>query len=196
MKHLHTFILGLLLAGPCVAEQGDWLVRAGAHNIMPKSDNGDVVEVENDTMVTFNISYFATDNWAIELLAALPFKHDIELIGGGKVAQTKHLPPTLSVQYHFMPERSIRPYIGAGVNYTIFFEEGTTGALDGSRLSLDNSVGLALQVGVDIDINDRWFTNLEIRHIDIDTKAKLNGNSIGTVEIDPWLAGLNIGVRL
>lgn len=196
MKLLLIFIAGLLLAWPASAEQSQWLVRAGAHNILPQSDNGDVVEVDNDTMVTFNVTYFATENWAVELLAALPFKHDIELIGGGKVADTKHLPPTLSVQYHFLPDRSIRPYVGAGVNYTIFFEEGTTGPLAGSRLSLDNSVGLALQMGVDFDINDRWFTNLDVRYIDIDTKAKLNGSSIGTVDIDPWLVGLNLGVRL
>ena len=195
MKLLLTLVLGLLLAWPVAAEQGQWLVRAGAHNIMPKSDNGDVVEVDSKTMVTFNISYFVTKNWAVELLAALPFEHDVDLIGGSKVADVNHLPPTLSAQYHFMPDSTIRPYVGAGVNYTLFFEESTTGALDGSRLSLDDSVGLALQVGVDIDINDRWFTNVDVRYMDIDSKAKLNGNSIGTVAIDPWLVGVNLGVR-
>ena len=90
----------------------------------------------------------------------------------------------------------MRPYIGAGLNYTLFFEEDTTGALAGSRLELEDSVGAAGQLGIDIDLNERWFLNAEVRWMDIDTKAKLNGISLGNVSIDPWLYGINLGVRL
>lgn len=192
-----AWILGLLLLSPhAIAEAGDWLFRFGGHYVDPKSDNHSVVEVEAATMVTFNGTYFITDRWALELLAALPYTHDIDLVGGGNVGETKHLPPTFSVQYHFMPTRNVRPYFGVGVNYTIFFEEDTTGALAGSRLSLEDSVGPSAQLGLDIDLNERWFLNAEIRWMDIDTKAKLNGTSLGTVSIDPWAYGLNLGFRL
>jgi outer membrane protein len=179
----------------CMAEQGDWLVRFGAHNIDPKSNNHDVVSVDSATMVTFNGTYFFRPNWGVELLAALPFSHDIDLVGGGKVAETNHLPPTLSVQYHFAPDAAIRPYVGAGVNLTLFYDEQTTGALDGSSLSLGTSVGVALQAGLDVPIGERWYLNFDVRYMDIDTKAKLNGASLGDVEIDPWLYGLNLGYR-
>ena len=178
------------------AEQGDWLIRVGTHNVNPKSDNHSIVEVQDDTMLTFNFTYFFQHNWAVELLAAAPFEHDIELIGGGKVGSTKHLPPTLSVQYHFRPDTRVRPYFGVGLNVTEFFEEDTTGALAGAKLELDRSVGVAGQVGLDIDINDQWFVNMDVRYFDIETDADLNGASLGTVEIDPWAVGLSVGMRL
>ena len=93
---LLTFVVVALAAMPGYADQGDWLVRVGAHSINPKSDNHSVVEVESATMATFNFTYFIRDAWAVEVLAALPFEHDIELVGGGRVASTKHLPPTVS----------------------------------------------------------------------------------------------------
>ncbi len=185
-----------LMATTAFAEQGDWLFRVGAHSVMPKSDNHDVVEVDDATMLTFNATYFFQNNWAVEVLAALPFEHDIELVGGGRVASTKHLPPTVSAQYHFRPDARTRPYVGLGVNITEFFEEDTTGALAGADLELDRSVGLAAQIGIDVDITDTVFFNAEVRYFDIETDADLNSASLGTVEIDPWAVGINLGVRL
>ncbi|MEM9622831.1 MAG: OmpW family outer membrane protein [Pseudomonadota bacterium] len=198
MKYLltTTLICCALLSQPTLADTGDWLVRVGANYVDPKSDNHSIVEVQGNAMVTFNATYFVTPNWAVELLAALPFEHDIDLVSGPQVAKTKHLPPTLSAQYHFMPDAAVRPYIGAGINYTLFFEESTRGALDGSSLELEDSVGLAAQLGVDIDLADRWFLNASVRWMDIDTRAKLDGVSLGDVEIDPWTYGINLGYRL
>lgn len=191
-----TIVVGIFWAVQISADTGNWLVRLGAHTVAPKSDNHDVVEVDAATMLTFNVTYFATPHWAVELLAAAPFKHDIDLVGGSRVATAKQLPPTLSAQYHFNPEGKLRPYAGVGVNWTLFFQEDTTGALAGSRLSLDDSVGPAAQLGIDFDVGDRWFVNAEARFIRIETKAKLNGVSLGDVEIDPWAFGLNVGMRL
>ena len=189
-------LLGLASWSTAMAhEQGDWLVRFGGSNVDPKSDNHSIVEVDGAASVTFNFSYLLTPNWAVELLAALPFKHDINLIGGDEVGSTKHLPPTLSVQYHFLPEAAIQPYVGVGINYTNFFDEDTSGALAGTRLSLDDSWGWAAQVGVDFPLNERWFLNLDVRWIDIETSAKLDGAGIGTVEIDPVVYGAHLGVR-
>jgi outer membrane protein len=151
-------------------------------------------------MLTFNATYFLSNSWAVELLAALPFSHDINLIGGSdlspkKVAETKQLPPTLSMQYHFLPGNNIRPYVGAGVNVTLFFDEGTTGALEDSHLSLGTSVGFAGQVGIDIDLSESVFLNIDARYMDISTKAKLDGVSLGNVRIDPWVYGVSLGFR-
>jgi len=203
MKHGRSLALvmaccaGATLAAPEARshEAGDWILRGGFHTVDPKSDNGDVVEVKSDTMATFNVSYMFTANWGVELLAALPFEHDIALVDGPTVASTKHLPPTLSAVYHFAPESRVQPYVGAGVNVTLFFDEQTRGALDGTDLSLDNSVGLAAVAGIDIAIDEHWFVNADVRYLDIDTDAELDGAALETVEIDPWALGLNIGYR-
>ncbi len=186
----------LVGAGGVHADAGDIKVRVGAHVVAPKSNNHAIVDADSATMLTFSGSWFATDHWAVELLAALPFKHDINLRGGDKVADTRQLPPTLSAQYHFLPDGRFSPYAGLGLNVTLFFDEATTGALESSNLSLGTSVGLAAQLGVDVDLTEKLFLNAEVRYMDIDTKAKLDGASLGRVHIDPWVFGLSLGMKL
>jgi outer membrane protein len=186
--------LGLTAAGATfAAEPATWIFRVGAHNVAPKSDNHAVVNVDDAQMLTFNLTRMLNERWGVEVLAALPFQHDVNLNTGGKVADVKHLPPTVSFQYHFAPEAKIRPYVGAGLNVTLFFSEDTTGALSGSDLSLGTSFGPAAQLGVDFDITDTWFLNADVRWMDIDTEAKLDGASLGDVEIDPIVFGLSVG---
>jgi outer membrane protein len=176
-------------------EPGDWLVRIGASYVSPASDNHEIVDVESATSATFNFSYMMTDVWAVEVLAAWPFKHDLELADETKIGSTKHLPPTVSLQYHFRPTEQFQPYVGVGINYTSFFSEKTTGPLEGTDLSLGSSWGIAGQIGFDVLFNDQWFFNVDLRYIDIDTKAKLDGESLGKVEIDPFVYGAHIGFR-
>lgn len=188
--------LSMGFAGTAVAfEPGDWLVRVGASYVSPASDNSDIVSVESATSATINLSYMMTDIWALEILAAVPFKHDIELLDGTKVGSTKQLPPTVSLQYHFMSTEKFQPYLGVGINFTHFSSEKTTGPLEGVNLNLGDSWGIAGQAGFDVLFNDDWFFNLDIRYIDIDTKATLDDVSIGKVEIDPWIFGGHIGFR-
>jgi outer membrane protein len=176
-------------------DQGDWLARFGLSYVNPTSNNHEIVSVDSATSFTFNFEYMMTQNWGLELLAAYPFKHDIELIDGTEVASTKHLPPTLSVNYHFAPDSKFQPYLGLGLNYTLFFSEKTYGALEGVDLDLGGSWGLAGDLGADIMLNDKWFLNLSVRYIGIETKAKLDGESIGKVKINPWVYSGNIGFR-
>lgn len=176
-------------------DQGDWLIRAGASYIDPKSNNHDVVSVDSATSFTFNVSYFMTEAWAVELLAAWPFKHDLELKDGTEIGDTKHLPPTLSIQYHWAPNSVFQPYVGVGLNFTTFFSEDLYGPLEGVDLDLGNSWGLAGEIGADIKLSDQWFLNLSVRYMDIETKAKLDGESIGKVDISPWIYGGNVGFR-
>lgn len=195
-------LAGGLLAGVAQAEPGyeagTWIARAGAWGIFPKSDNLNTalgtINVDDGYSLGFNFTYMATPNIGIELLLALPFNHDIKL-GGTTVGSTDQLPPTLFLQYYFMPTGTVHPYVGVGLNYTFFFNEDTTGPLTGTDLSLDGSWGVAGQAGIDIDVAPGWFVNAEIDYIDIDSKAKVDGVGLGTVSIDPWVVGLNIGTR-
>jgi len=188
--------LGLGFSGTATAfEPGDWLLRVGASYVSPASDNHPTVSVGSATSATINLTYMMTDCWALELLAAYPFKHDLDLQDGTKIGSTKQLPPTLSLQYHFRPMEKLQPYVGIGVNYTSFFDEKTTGPLAGADLSLGDSWGLAGQIGFDYVINDKVFLNLDFRYIDIDTKATVDATSIGKVEVDPFVVGGHIGFR-
>lgn len=188
--------LGLAFtAAAQAAEPSAWVLRFGVHDVDPKSNNSDIVSVDSARMLTFNLTRMLDEHWGVEVLAALPFQHDISLKTGGKVAEVKHLPPTLSVQYHFAPNAKFRPYVGAGLNATIFFSEHTTGALEGHDLSLGTSFGGAAQAGMDFDITDTWFLNADLRWLDIDTKAKLDGASLGNVAIDPLTFGISVGRR-
>ena len=176
-------------------DKGDWLMRFGGSYVDPKSNNSELVSVDSAASFTFNFSYMMTANWAVELLAAYPFKHDIKLLDGTKVASTKHLPPTVTLQYHFAPTSKFQPYLGLGINYTNVFSTKTTGPLEGTDLSLSSSWGWSGQLGADIMLNEKWFLNLDVRYIDIETDAKLDGDNLGKVDISPWVYGANVGFR-
>ncbi|HVO08791.1 MAG TPA: OmpW family outer membrane protein [Burkholderiaceae bacterium] len=190
----------LALAGAVVmatsAAADDLVLRAGVHNVDPKSDNNPVVNVDSNATLSLGATWFFTPNVALDVLGALPFKHDIRLNGGPTVASTKQLPPTIDLQYHFLPHAAFDPYIGAGVNYTLFFDKQTTGPLAGSKLSLDNSFGVALQLGGDFTFAKDWVVGVDLRWIRIKTEAKVDGASIGDVKIDPLVYGVTIGRRL
>jgi outer membrane protein len=196
------------LAAPVSAhEAGDWLVRVGASQIEPKSSNGSFgdglgIDVQDKGGLTFNVAYMLTSNLAVELLAALPYEHDIDVGDLGTVASVTHLPPTLSMQYHFLPTSEFQPYVGAGVNYTHFFDDKLKGPLNvpGADITTDtHSFGLAFQVGFDYMLNPNWFVNVDLRWIDISTDATVFVPGLGTLEsdvdIDPIVYGLHVGYR-
>ncbi|SEI62839.1 MULTISPECIES: OmpW family protein [unclassified Achromobacter] len=202
-----TAIAGLIAAGAFAApahahEAGDVLFRVGVTQVRPSQNNGSVLDgavkldVSNNVRPSFTLAYMATRNIGIELLGAWPFQHDVSGSGGlGKIGSTKQLPPTLSLQWHILPDSMIQPYIGVGINYTHFFDTKAEGALKGSDLKLGDSWGVAAQLGADIKINDRWFMNADIRYIDIKSKVKLDGERVGTARIDPWVATVGVGYR-
>ncbi|MBK0056309.1 OmpW family outer membrane protein [Stenotrophomonas sp. S39] len=187
-----------LAAAPAMAQsKGDWTVSAGVHQVAPKSNNGSLaggtlkVDVDSDIKPTITGEYFIADNLGIEVLAALPFKHDININGLGRVGSTKHLPPVVSLQYHFNSKGKVSPFVGAGLNYTTFFSEDTTGALAASKLKLEDSWGLAAHAGIDFAIGEKGALRVDLRWIDIDSKVKLDGEKIGTVNIDPLAYGVS-----
>lgn len=189
MKRTLAAILFAALGATSVAaqSQGDITLGLGFGSVMPKSGNGTLAgglaDIGNDIRPTITAEYFIRDNLGIELLAATPFEHDISIAGIGAAGTTKHLPPTLSLNYHFPTNSAFKPYVGAGVTYTTFFqEESALGTLE-----LDDSFGVALQVGMDYVLSDKAYLRANLRWMDIDTDASLNGTSIGTAEIDPYV---------
>ncbi|ACJ30096.1 OmpW [Shewanella piezotolerans WP3] len=186
-------------------QAGDIIVRAGVAAVTPNESSpvvADIAEfsVSNNTQLGLNFGYMLTDNIGIELLAATPFSHDISLGSLGKIAETKHLPPTLVAQYYFGNANSkLRPYAGIGVNFTNFFDnEFTQDAKDLglSELSLSNSWGVAAQVGIDYQMNDNWLINASVWYAQISTDVTFNlGDAPQNVEtdIDPWVYMVSVG---
>ncbi len=185
----------LLLASGLAIADTSWIVRAGFSTVAPKSNNNPIVSVDNSSSFSFTIEKMLGPKLGLEVLAAYPFEHDIRLVGGARVGSAQQLPPTVSLNWHFLPDSTFSPYVGAGVNYTIFWDESTSGALAGSKLDLSNSFGLTAQVGFDINLSNNWLLNASARYISISTEAKLDGASIGDVDIDPLVYSFSVGKR-
>lgn len=204
-------------------EAGDFVVRAGAVHVAPDDSSDSItvggapllgagvdskVSVDTNTQLGLRATYMVTNHLGLGVLGATPFKHNIN--GGGdlpsdlKLGETKHLPPTLTLQYFPMASSSaFQPYAGVGVNYTVFFEEKTSSNLDNalgvasSELELDDSVGVAVEVGMDYMLSENFGLNAAIWWADINTDARVdvfdaNGTKLAEtdefeVEIDPMV---------
>ncbi|WP_286234205.1 OmpW/AlkL family protein [Thalassotalea sediminis] len=209
-------------------QAGDLVVRGGVTNVNPNSDKAGVyvgalggntplaVSVDDNSQLGLNFVYFYDSNWAIEVLAATPFTHDIIIhdaqgispgifdvnVDGATLGETTHLPPTISAVYYFDTDTAFKPYVGAGLNYTIFFDEDFKKApksLGFNDLALDSSFGYALQVGADYQLDDNWHLNASVRYIDIDTEATFKiGDEIkgsADVDVDPVVFSLLVGYK-
>lgn len=204
---LGVMAVAVMATSPAVHafEAGDFIVRAGAVHVAP-DDSSDVITVngaaalgadarvgvDSNSQLGIRATYMLTRNLGVGLLAATPFKHTIsgegDIAGLGKVAETKHLPPTLTLQYFPMHSTSaVQPYAGLGVNYTNFFEEKTAGALEGLDIELEDSIGVAAEVGLDYMLSDQFGLNAAIWWADIDTEAEVETLDTFDVEIDPMV---------
>ncbi|HWR95746.1 MAG TPA: OmpW family outer membrane protein [Arenimonas sp.] len=194
---LSLLLLAGIAAQPAMA--GDWFVRGGATLVDPKSDNGELAgydaSIGSNTQLGLTFGYHISPSVAFEVLAATPFSHEVSLDGLGEVAEFKHLPPTFSVQYYFNAEGTVSPFIGAGLNYTWTFDEETKGALDGNDISIDNSFGLAGQLGLRFALANDWDIVADARYIDISADVKLNGTDIGTADVNPMVYSIMLGKR-
>lgn len=207
------------IATPVMAyEAGDWLIRGRIAHIAPQDSSDDLivngvssgegVKVDSDTIPELDITYMINRNWGVELILGYS-DHTVtaekNVASLGDVVDAKALPPTLTLQYHFSPDSNIRPYVGAGINYTYFFDEEVAGdVLDvpGAKVKLDSSWGLAVQAGLDVAINDDWFVNLDVKYIDMDTEAHFSGIPVGgagkatiKADINPIVWGIGVGRR-
>ena len=203
------------VAAPACAAQGDVLIRLRGIVVAPNESSSGItptfptekVKISNSVMPEVDFTYMLTPTIGTELIVATT-KHKASGRAGttgtiGKLASTWVLPPTLTLQYHFAPEAKIRPYVGAGVNYTIFYSEkaskGLETAVGNTKVRMKSSFGYALQAGVDIPLTDRTFLNFDVKYIDIDTTTRLATTAIGTqrvkVHLDPLVVGVGFGMR-
>lgn len=198
-KHaIAAALLGTVLCSAAMAQQateGPWMVRARAVHL--NSSNGDStglgLGINNKWMPEVDISYFFNKNVAVELILTVPQKQTLSSsVIGGDIGSFKHLPPTLTAQYHFTDLGAFKPYVGAGINYTRISSVNLT--VPGVTVDR-NSFGPALQVGVDIPVAKNLYLNFDVKKVYIRTDVASAGNKIGTFKIDPVLFGIGLGWR-
>jgi outer membrane protein len=208
--------LSVFITSPALAAAGDTIVRVRAIMVAPTEKSGPIlptfpsekVKINNSVMPEIDITHMVTDNIGFELIAATTKHHasgTTGITGGiGKLASTWVLPPTLTMQYHLAPEGKIRPYLGAGLNYTIFYSEkaskGLVAAVGPTKVKMKSSFGWAAQAGFDVPLNEKTFLNFDIKYINIDTTARLTTTAIGTqrvkISLDPVVVGVGIGFKI
>ncbi|TCP10726.1 outer membrane protein [Crenobacter luteus] len=206
MKKIVLATLLGLAATTAFAAQGDILVRARAIHISPdvktdKALSALKVDVDSQTVPELDFTYMITDNIGAELILGTA-RHEVTS-SLGSLGKVNHLPPTLTLQYHFAPEATIRPYVGAGINYTRFYNDDLDKV---TPLSVDkNSWGYALQLGADVAVNKDWFVNVDVKKLMIKTDVtSVNavpalgvtaGQNLGTLKINPWVFGVGVGTK-
>ncbi|TDR32719.1 OmpW/AlkL family protein [Hydromonas duriensis] len=186
-----------LFAPTVMADQGDLIVRGRVITVAPQDSTAGVLSTVNasvDTKVVpeLDFTYMVTKNIGAELILGTS-RHSLssDLGGLGKVSV---LPPTLTVQYHFSPDAKIRPYIGAGINYTHFYNNDLNVA--GTPVSINNnSFGLAFQAGTDVMLNDKYFVNFDVKYLNIRTNANIGSTNLGSLKVNPLVFGVGIGRR-
>lgn len=195
------FVL-LLAAAPALAHaaDGDWFARVGVHAVNPTSDNGTLAggalraSIDTGVQPSLVVGRRLSPHWALELLAAAPFRHTVQL-NGADALDFKHLPPTLSLQYIFAPDARVQPFVGVGLNYTLTFDEKETGPLTGTRTRVGNSFGLAAQLGLVFEIGRAWNVVADVRWANIDADVTVDGAAVGEVNVDPLVYGIALGWR-
>lgn len=204
-------VAALALAGTAQAqefqpkEKGLLMLNVRATGVMTDADDpiltaagaatGLNVNVKDDVMPTIGLTYFLTDNVAVEVIAGTT-RHEIRAEGPGvdvEVHKTWVLPPVVSLQYHFAPAAKVSPYVGAGVNYMIFYSGEDQNGFD---VELDNGFGLALQVGVDVALQGPWSANLDVKKVFFETDANINNGALKSdVKLDPWVVSAGFGYK-
>lgn len=218
---LTASLLAAAIAAPAAQafQAGDIIVRAGAITVDPHESSSNIftpatntlpgtsATLNSDTQLGLNFAYMITDKVGIELLAATPFSHEVGIKGmplnlDGKLGDIKHLPPTVSAVYYPLDSQSaFQPYVGLGINYTTFFNEKLTDQRQGqgfSNLNLDDSWGLAAQVGMDYMLTENLMLNAQLRYIDIDTEATVDsafGKVKVDVDVDPMVYMVGLGYK-
>lgn len=187
---------------PVHAQDSDspWLIRLRGINVTPDESStvsaGGFAEVDNTFVPELDITYFWNKHWSTELILAVA-KHNVmarnTALGDLDLGSKWLLPPTLTLQYNFAPDGQVRPYLGAGLNYTVFFS-GDDGDLD--SVEYEDGFGFAVQVGADFMIDDHWGVNIDVKRLWLNTDVTLNnGLATADVDLDPWILGAGLSYR-
>ncbi len=208
-KILLTTAAALALANPAFAaklktaptesgdfKKGDILVRARILDVSPNEDvhvsNSDKAGISNGVTPELDVSYFFTPNIAVEAIAAVT-QHNVRTSSGIDAGKAWLLPPTVTLQYHFNDFSWVKPYVGAGVNYTHFYNTNG-GALN--QAEYDDSFGGALQAGADFPLSGNWYANVDVKRLWISTDVTFKPSGVtAKADIDPWIIGAGVGYR-
>jgi outer membrane protein len=174
------------------ATPSSWMMRVRAINFATDVSTSPTVaglDVSSEWVPEVDFTYFLTPNIGLELILATA-RHEVTL-NGASLGKLNHLPPTLTLQYHFMPTSTFKPYVGAGLNYTAFYNVDLAPGLDVGN----NSFGGALQAGVDIAVSKNGYINLDVKKIWIDTEVTAGGVKLTDLGIDPVVWGIGYGFR-
>ncbi len=176
---------------------GDVLVRLRAISIQPQVSAGGAlgslgVDVNNAIVPELDFTYMIRDDIGVELILATS-RHQVTSDIGG-LGGVGVLPPTLLLQYHFNHQGRVRPYVGAGLNYTYFYNDKLK-AGDTPVSIKRSSFGPALQAGVDVQVTKTLFVNADVKKIWMRTSASAGGADLGSLKIDPWVLGLGVGMK-
>ncbi|MGE0719240.1 MAG: OmpW family protein [Alphaproteobacteria bacterium] len=208
MSAVALIAAALALPAGTAAAADEWkgqrfLIRGRALAVVPQESGkidqvpGSDVSIDNSVVPELDISYFFTPNIAAELVLGVT-PHNIKGAGsltGVDVGKAWLLPPTATLQYHFTDFGRFKPYVGAGINYTVFFDQKAKGGTV-TQLDIENSFGWALQVGFDYAVDERWGVNFDVKKLFLRPDVKLNGGALtGKVDIDPWLIGVGVSYR-
>lgn len=200
---LPLLAVGLRAAAPApapvqtVAKPGPWTFRLSAAYLVTSDAKDDKaaslppIHVEDKLIPQFDIDYRINDSWAIELKLTVPQEHDVKL-GGAHIGNFKHLPPSLLAKYTLGDFGGFRPYVGAGANFTLIFDENLR--VGPTRLKLDNySVGPVGQIGCDYRLDERWSLNVDVKRAMLRTDVKAGGVELTELHVDPWLFRVGVG---
>jgi outer membrane protein len=187
-------------------QQGDLMIRLRGIAMIPMDDGvtdaiGGDAKLDNDYVPEIDFTYFLTDHLALELIAAST-KHSAKVTNNAlgrtvELGTVRLLPPTLTLQYHFMPKKKFSPYIGGGINYTFFFDIDTGNDAAVQNVDYDNAVGGAVQVGFDYQLNDNWSVNFDVKKLWLQTDITVNEGAINAqgADVSPIVIGVGVGYR-
>tara|TARA_Y100000780_G_scaffold228683_1_gene247049 strand:+ start:13852 stop:14490 length:639 start_codon:yes stop_codon:yes gene_type:complete len=171
-------------------------VRVRAIDVIARGDGttgASSTDVKDSIVPEVDLTYRLNKNFALELIAATS-NHDITA-GGTDLGNAWILPPSLTLQYHFTPDQKFSPYVGAGINYSMFYgEDADEGA---SKLDVDGGFGWVLQAGADYWFNDHWGMNADVKYINLDVDVHVNNGAVNAnnVKLDPVIAGVGVSYR-
>jgi outer membrane protein len=205
-------VSGLLAPALSFAEKGDIVVRLRATHVAPDETSklssvggavdgalvGASLEVESNTIAEIDFSYYITKNIAAELILAAGTRHDVNVVGNAaaqKLGSVNLLPPTLTAQWHFNPDQTFDPYAGAGISYVRAMDNGLNSTLGGIHIDR-NIFGPALQAGFDVNLQDKWLVNFDVKKIWFSSDVFLNPSTkIDSLDIDPWVVSFGVGKK-
>ncbi len=196
-KILIAAAVGMLVAGQVSAQESPWLVRARAVKLSMANHDATVLglSVDDKTIPEVDVTYFFNKNVSAELVLTVPQQQQVSAgaAGGANVGTFKHLPPTLTAQYHFTNFNGFTPYVGAGLNYTKISQVNLP---SGPYTLDDHSYGYAFQAGVDLPLTKQVSLNVDVKKVNIQTALYSNsGASLGTLKLDPVMLGVGVGYR-